>query len=762
LDQDVENDREREEILEEIQKLVTTRRIDTSSEKLEMKKVKLGMWFPLSVNLLSLGLLAAGFFGARWYFDQRAEEIRTQSAQQFSLEGRLITKLLEESQKKIEEQQAEIDKIQGDLSRLTEEKDQLAGQYETQLKNREEQLKQELSQELATERARLSQQGVSQAEIDRRLKEFEDRKNSELNQNLERLRQEAQAELAQREAQLSVLQNQLSTAQSTQDAARREAEARNEGKISNLETQLTEQAAYLERLSDERSTDQELFQRLEAGLDLVKTGLGTSGAEALTALDSLDRTLASSLEGATENLARRIRTFQAASGAIRSALGKISVQEVGQVVANDPSLDRLKELVLRAREQPAQRRDILAEAVGLISEVSEAVQGIRALDQADRTREKVQQEAAYLELVRTAVQDFSTLGPEKGWERLFEAIAPANAAEAQIELREGVARALEASLNTTRLPAEEVEKELKAEIERLNALNETGTKALETAQTRITELETTLKDLDEQLAALKQQPPTIASDETSALRIRELETSVSELKTELKTLEEYKAKTLRLSEGWKSAVAQTRQSLPGAPNVSRINAVRDMLAESMEREDGVTLFPDFRSILGELSEAQEAIALKPGDVVRARAAALTDVLKLTSYLEGTSGRGDQLSTEIRNLSSTDDNFKTVVESVQRLSIRGAQETPVQTAAFQLLGPVISAVGTRVNAEILTSPEKVGVGLNIEIRRPTDQTQVLAKGVLTEINGRRVVIQISENTSGMRLPIGGDIVFVQVQ
>jgi hypothetical protein len=814
LDSAFASEDERQEVLQEIERLTSDAQTRAKSiTPSALKSIPKGVWFPLLINLTSIGLFAVGLFGAQWYFGQRQQEIQVRTQQEFSPEGRLVAKLLEESQRRLREQQEQISKIQSEFERLSEERDNLANQFDQQLREREERLRRDLEERLAAERQRLQQQGLSQEEINRRLRDFENRQNAELERSLQQAREEAQREIQAREARIASLNSALEQARNQAEETRRQIENQSQGRIENLQTQLSEQAAFLERLSQERERELNLFRQIETGMEEVRRALATSTAAALERLDVVDGLVNANLANASENLARRLRAFQVSSSVIREGLSKLSVREVVQRVEADPRYLNFVNLVKQAREEPNRRAELWEEAVNLLEEVSETTRGLRSLDEERRTQERLRREQTRLNLVRQTFQRFDPQDQDS-WQRLYEAIAPADAAQYEVELRANLQQVLNQVQDLARSSNQANVSQLQNQIEQLRSLNQTLAQRSESAENKVKELENLVNDLQKQIAEMTlasgQQSDLVAKLNQAQQEISQLQKELEELKksqqspaapsddinetlakldaekkellrqiatlsedltkaqrekatgdAELNSLRQYRANVERLRQAFSANLNSVVRDLSNVKTQDELEQLKKRFVQSITEADQPGLMNNTGQLLDALTAGQARLLAKPEEVTQARIKAFADVLNLTNYLKGTSGRGDSLNAELRNLSLRDTNFANVVRSIQELTVRGADERPIRLETWRPIGSVVSAIGEQLNVEILVSPETVTVGLKVQVRRAGNNDQTLAEGVVASVSGRRAVVNVQSRVEGQRLPIGGDIIYLMV-
>jgi hypothetical protein len=287
---------DQKEILGEIEKIATESRIQVSDEIFTVRPRHRGTVFPVAINLFFLALLAAGIaaFGRIFGAEERS---LTQEASAFATtEGRLIEELKKESQEKLQEKDQQISQIEERLSRLDQERRDIELTMNTRIQDRERELRAALESELATERERLRGQGVSEADIDARLRTLEAQKSQEYASRLAAFRAQAEDERRKAEENMRVLQAEYGRSLQSltaerdrlaQDAKSREAELRSqlEASTRSLEREKSAVEQRLASISEERQKEQLVASQLNGFYGGVRDQL--RGARYDQALKSL-------------------------------------------------------------------------------------------------------------------------------------------------------------------------------------------------------------------------------------------------------------------------------------------------------------------------------------------------------------------------------------------------------------------------------------------------------------------------------------------
>jgi DNA repair exonuclease SbcCD ATPase subunit len=246
---------DQEEILQEIEKVSQESRISVTPETMAVKAVKKGFLFPLLVNILCVVLLAGGGY-ALYYLFQRGETVLMEEGGAIaSAEGKLIEELKKESEAALQAKNREINQIQAQLQDIDKQRQELQSNMDEKVAVREAELRGALEAELAAERERLRQQGISETDIASRLQALESQKTAQFQTELAAFKRQADEERLRQEENLKTLQQEyqksLTQAEAERQRVREEAEARE----AELRKQLDTQAAQMEQATLEAKAE---------------------------------------------------------------------------------------------------------------------------------------------------------------------------------------------------------------------------------------------------------------------------------------------------------------------------------------------------------------------------------------------------------------------------------------------------------------------------------------------------------------------------
>lgn len=185
---------DQKEILLHIDKVAQSSRILAGPDTWKVKPKKHGIALPLIVNVVGLLVLAGGLFAIGKIVSPREEQATSSSAALSSAEGRLLQEIKREAEGRIQDKDREIATIQKRMASLDSEKEQLIAGADARLKAKEDELRSLLKQELEAERARLIATGLSEAQVQARLAEFEKRKSAEFTIQFETFSRKAEDE----------------------------------------------------------------------------------------------------------------------------------------------------------------------------------------------------------------------------------------------------------------------------------------------------------------------------------------------------------------------------------------------------------------------------------------------------------------------------------------------------------------------------------------------------------------------------------------
>ncbi len=258
---------EQKEVLAEIEKVTAESRISVSPELFKIHALKRGIFLPFTIMAFSLLLLGGGTFFFYSLFQRGETSLMQEGVAITTTEGTLIKELKKESEAKLLEKNKEISQIQSSLEEIKQEREDLQANMESKIEERELQLREALSAELEEERQRLKDQGISEEDITRQLRELESQKSVEYQQQLDTYKREAEEERRRIEENLETLQKEYNANLALveqerkavlEESREREAELRSQlaEKTEALEAEKLQAAEELRRLSAQREEEE--------------------------------------------------------------------------------------------------------------------------------------------------------------------------------------------------------------------------------------------------------------------------------------------------------------------------------------------------------------------------------------------------------------------------------------------------------------------------------------------------------------------------
>ncbi|MFP4565781.1 MAG: hypothetical protein ACLFNX_04710 [Spirochaetaceae bacterium] len=238
--------------------------------------------------LIGIGAIIAGAIAAVTLFvvfDRQEQTLLADAAAADSTEAQLLAEFRAEAEERLSAQEGEIDQVRSELDQLERERDEAVQEAEAAVLEREAELEKRLEEELAAERARLEEQGLSEADVDARLAELEEELEAEHSRQLEDLREEYRQAIAEREEQLEAM------------------ESEHETDIARLSEQRSREERFASRLTDGY---REVLELLDAGeyaaadtaIEELRELLGSEQAQNLPAIRNraeMDREVLSAL-----------------------------------------------------------------------------------------------------------------------------------------------------------------------------------------------------------------------------------------------------------------------------------------------------------------------------------------------------------------------------------------------------------------------------------------------------------------------------------
>ncbi|GAB1483791.1 hypothetical protein MASR2M78_26070 [Treponema sp.] len=252
---------DRREIIAHIEKILHRNRVDLSEDRYIFKPSRRGFVLPLLANILILSSTLVLVYFLSSAFSTREETELREGAALASAEGRLLQELKRDSDTQLQEKDASIIALRKQLENLDLQSSALSVSYDERLKIKETELRASIKQELESERARLSSEGLEASQVQDRLIQLQTDKEIRLQADLALFKRQLEAEKNAADAKLAKLRddyrNQLVTLNAERnkiqaDSRKKEEELRSaaEAKTRALELRTVQES---EKLSEARS-----------------------------------------------------------------------------------------------------------------------------------------------------------------------------------------------------------------------------------------------------------------------------------------------------------------------------------------------------------------------------------------------------------------------------------------------------------------------------------------------------------------------------
>lgn len=388
---------EREEIRSHIEKVATENRIPVEAAQFSLESARRGVLLPSIVNVAALVAVAAAILVLSVVFRRDERHVQNQVTQYASIEGKLIRELRQESRQLLTSKEKEIEEIKTKVRELEGEQKTLEENFTRKLKQREDELRQQLKQDVDVERARLTSEGIRKDDIEARMAKFEAERKAYYERQLAQYRKQLEAERAQLQADITRLRTEYGTRLQQLEQERRQIVSDYQKREVTLQVQLQQKTQVLDRLRAQTSVNLEAAQRELAGLTgkqeqvqavenqiegqvaRIRDALGTADlAAALSQVRSLQTYLQQGSVRAVPQLADRVRT----EVFLLNQLGTMLEDRLkAQAAAGEKTLTADLELLSRMRSLSQQasagqagpaRLDLYREVVAAMPEVQTA------------------------------------------------------------------------------------------------------------------------------------------------------------------------------------------------------------------------------------------------------------------------------------------------------------------------------------------------------------------------------------------------------
>ncbi|HUV09168.1 MAG TPA: hypothetical protein VMX75_15645 [Spirochaetia bacterium] len=394
---------EKEKILSQIDETIQKNKLEIGPKTFDYSPKRSGVSLPVIINVCAIALVAASLFLIPSIFNRREQSIVSDRGAILTAESKLIQALKQESEQQLQQKEQEIRGIQTRLEEMSQEREQLKAKADTEIALREQQLKKELEEAIAAERERLQREGVAAAVIEQRLQEYERTIQRENEEQLSALKEQSEAELAQKEATIASLigeyERSLQTARNErlaleQDLKSRQAELEQQfqRKESELEGARAGALNELTTLQNQQQREQLVLDQILASYDRVNERLQASQyREALDNLENLKTFInqepARSLPGIRKR--RPVELF--IIGSLEDLIAEKQAENTQDISSLIASSNRLNSALLLVEQgngyfrdrNLAAARDSYRKAIQSLPPIEEGFRRLEEIDNAD-------------------------------------------------------------------------------------------------------------------------------------------------------------------------------------------------------------------------------------------------------------------------------------------------------------------------------------------------------------------------------------------
>ncbi|HUZ17780.1 MAG TPA: hypothetical protein VMV68_05300 [Spirochaetia bacterium] len=810
------DEKDRKEILETIDRVAAENRLSAGPGPFTLHPTKKGFVFPLAVNLAAAVAVVAGFVGANVYFSKQQSTISSQAGTFFSAEGKLIEQVRKEAQAKLQQKDVEIQSIQGKLTQLDQESTALKSNMQATIQAKESELKTQMQTELEAEKARLQKLGISQTEIDRRMKAFEDQKNAQFAQQLGSYRAQSEAALAEKEKQIQAQAEQsrqilaqanqqrqdlLNQAQKDEAQLRTQYEAQAQALQSanqTLAAQSSAAQAKIQALSLQSQNEQLLTDQIVGSYGAILSDIQAADyPKAQGDMNALKALLEGVDASALPDIAKR-RPVDLQLIASLQELIKARTQP-GQAVVDPAVVERAK-LVSDAEgivtEAQAEQKKgnagsaetLYEKALALIPPISQAFTAVREALIKDQTAKLAERDAAAQALKTQS--DRQTQAIAELTKKLDTANAAIAASDATLRTTQASSVETQASLTGTQSAVDALRKQLADKNDQVALL----TKELEKSTGSVKDLEDQLakagakvSDLEKQVASqsggaanvegalaaansqvadLKQQL-TASRKQTQDLttQLTQSQAKLAESDAKLKEAESGSAKyaaTIASLQGDYTDYKTQLLSLISTGTPQDIARAQSILLQFVGRPAFNDVLPGFSGVVENVGKDAVTLAQKQG-----HDAALDDVLSVTSYLSGNDNSAQSAAARqaIAQKAASDPLFRSMASGIQQLAQKEGttQGRQAVSAVYHLIGTIsYVSTGTVTVEKLVNLAVKQGELVQIRHKSAAGPEVPIAEGTVSAVSTDSVEVTVKGLLQGTESPRLLDVVYLETQ
>ncbi len=545
------SEKEKQEILREIDQITEQNRLTVTDELFKITPLKKGGTLPLVINILGIIAIITSFYFTNRYFQEQEQTMAIEDSSYESTEGSVIEELKRQAEEKLNDKEKEIADIQVELARLDEQSAILKENMDSQIRDKELELRSEMEAALADERTRLQGQGISTVELEKKLLEFQTTRENAFETEIADFKSKSEAAIREKEEELAkakqatqdfLEQVNREKASIEADTAQREAELikQFEAEKETLTRESSEAAQKLKELSELQKNEQ-LFQDQLTGsynsiIESIKAG---NYPEAKISIGDVRNLLDDQNITRLPSISKRKNVELYFLDSLEKEIQQAGVRDTTDFT----SLTRAAEVLLSARQSVEygaaaeaegnlyDAKRFYNEALSILPQISRAVENLSTIDASDRTARSRE----YLLLANKAADGGQFNEAVKQYRAAAIGTVQDNLDTALTTALNGIERVLEQEKDDLTASTKKTITELSSELSDYEETIKRLTSNLETIENSNAELESEKDNLEEMVAGIDTREEELTNNiEDLTRRIEESASTIEQLNQKTK------------------------------------------------------------------------------------------------------------------------------------------------------------------------------------------------------------------------------------
>jgi len=591
------SEKEKQEILHEIDQITEQNRLTVTDDLFKITPLKKGGTLPLVINILGIIAIITSFYFTNQYFQEQEQTMATEESSYESTEGSVIEELKRQAEEKLNKKQAEISQIQNELSKLDKESASLRENMDSQIKDKELELRSEMEAALAEERERLQSQNISTVDLEKQLKEFQTTRESVFNADIEIFKNESALAIKAKEEELERAKQIANDILEKANRDKATIEADTIKREAELTKQFEEEREALARETTKATQKLEELSQLQKNEQLIQDQITGSYNSIIKSIDEENYLEAKTGIEAIRNILDDPQILNLPSINKRKDLElyflksmEKEIQQAGVITTTDfTSMTRAAEVLLSARqsalygsaaEKEGSRYDakrFYNEALATLPQISRAVENLNAIETNDRTSIS----SEYLDLGNNAMGEGKLNEAIKQFRAAALGTAPDNT-ESITKAIAGIETAFERDNKIQKARSEKAISELNSKLDAKEAEIEELAVDYASLENSNIELENNNTDLKSEKSILEQ---SVADTDKNQEELKNsMTTLTNKVEESESTIEELNTKVLESDKTIEELNAEARKSAYAIEALTKKAARAKTRAEDLENE----------------------------------------------------------------------------------------------------------------------------------------------------------------------------------